>query len=140
MRALRIALSLVALLPSLGAAQVLGRDAEVFTRNETVARGEWFSFHAPMGDITVTEGTGTQVELRAEKILRQGRVTDIGFKVRRTGGGVTICAVYEDDDECTEDGYRSDRRYLEPQLPATFVARDDSRARRRATSRVLRQR
>ena len=111
MRALRIALSLVALVPSLAAAQILGRDAEVFTRNEAVARGEWFRFFAPIGDITVTEGTGTQVEFRAEKILRSGRVTDIGFELRRTGEGVTICAVFDDGDECTDDGLRSERRW-----------------------------
>jgi len=111
MRALRIALPLVALVPSLAAAQILGRDAAVFTRNEAVARGEWFRFFAPIGDITVTEGTGTQVEFRAEKILRNGRVTDIAFQLRRTGEGVTICAIFEDDDECTDEGLRSDRRW-----------------------------
>jgi hypothetical protein len=111
MRALRHAPYLLAFLPAVASAQVLGRDAEVFTRNEPIARGEWFSFHSPIGDITVTEGTGTQIELRAEKILRrQGRVTDIGFKLVRGGDGVTICAVFEDEDECNDDGYRSDRR------------------------------
>jgi hypothetical protein len=110
MRTLRIALSLAALLPSLAAGQILGRDAEVFTRTEAVARGEWFRFYGPIGDVTVTEGTGTQVEFRAEKILRSGRVTDIAFELRRTGEGVTICAVFEDDDECSDDGLRSDRR------------------------------
>ncbi|HZI29204.1 MAG TPA: DUF4097 family beta strand repeat-containing protein [Gemmatimonadaceae bacterium] len=110
MRALRLALSLAALLPSLAAGQILGRDAEVFTRTEAVARGEWFRFYGPIGDVTVTEGTGTQVEFRAQKILRSGRVTDIAFELRRTGEGVTICAVFEDDDECTDDGLRSDRR------------------------------
>jgi hypothetical protein len=110
MRTLRIALSLTALLPSLAAGQILGRDAEVFTRTEAVARGEWFRFYGPIGDVTVTEGSGTQVEFRAEKILRSGRVTDIAFELRRTGEGVTICAVFEDDDECSDDGLRSDRR------------------------------
>ena len=109
MRSLRIALSLAALVSSLAGGQILGRDAEVFTRNESVARGEWFRFFAPLGDVTVTEGTGTQVEFRAEKILRNGRVTDIGFEVRRTGNSVTICAVFDDQDECTDNGYRSDR-------------------------------
>lgn len=109
MRSLRI-LSLLALLPSLAGAQVLGRDAEVFTRNEPVARGEWFRFYGPIGDVTVTEGTGTQVEFRAEKILRNGRVTDIAFELRRSGEGVTICAIFDEDDECTDTGYRSDRR------------------------------
>jgi hypothetical protein len=111
MRAVRIALSLVAFVPSLAAAQVLGRDTEVFTRNESVGRGEWFRFFAPMGDIVVTEGTGSQVELRAEKILRNGRVTDIAFEIRRSGNGVTICALYENmDQDCTDEGLRSDRR------------------------------
>ena len=110
MRAKRFALALAALVPSLGAAQVVGRDQEVFTRNEPIARGEWFRFYAPLGDVTVTEGTGTQVEVRAEKILRrQGEITDIGFIVRRSGGGVTICAVFENDDECNDDGMRSER-------------------------------
>ena len=109
MRAHRIVLPLVALVPSLSAAQVVGRDAEVFTRTEQVARGEWFNYYGAIGDVTVTEGTGTTVEFRAEKILRSGRVTDIAFEIRRTGEGVTICAIFEDD-ECTDNGLRSDRR------------------------------
>ena len=127
MRALRFALSLFALVPSLGAAQTLGRDIEVFTRNEPIARGEAFRFYGAIGDITVTEGTGTQAEVRAEKILtRQGRVTDIGFIVRRTGDGVTICAVFEDDDECSDTGLRSERNrnwgrnFRPPQLNVTI--------------------
>ena len=125
MRAIRIALTLVALLPSLSVAQVFGRSDRIFTRNEPIAKGEWFRFFAQMGDITVTEGTGTQVELRAEKILRQGDVTDIAFNVRRTGEGVTICAVYEDSDECNDDGYRSEwkrwpRNFRPPTLSITI--------------------
>lgn len=89
----------------------MGRDAEVFTRSEAVGRGEWFRFFAPIGDVTVTEGTGNQVELRAEKILRNGRVTDIAFRLQRSGEGVTICAIFEDDDECSEEGLRSERRW-----------------------------
>ena len=109
MRALRIALPLIALVPSLAAAQILGRDSEVFTRTEAVARGEWFRYYGPIGDVTVTEGSGTQVEFRAEKILRSGRVTDIAFELRRTGEGVTICAIFEDD-ECTDRGLRTESR------------------------------
>src|SRR5688500_20146746 len=109
MRALRLALSLAALLPSLAAGQILGRDAEVFTRTEAVARGEWFRFYGPIGDVTVTEGTGTQVEFRAQKILRTGRVTDIAFELHRTGEGVTSCAVFEDADKSTREGLRFGR-------------------------------
>lgn len=110
MRKSRFVLPLLLLAPASLAAQELGRDTEVFTRTEAVARGEWFRFYSPIGEITVTEGTGTQVELRAEKILRSGRATDIGFVLRRTGEGVTICAVFDQDDECSDTGLRSDRR------------------------------
>ena len=125
MRAIRLALTLVALAPSLSAAQVYGRADRIFTRNENIAKGEWFRFFAQMGDITVTEGTGTQIELRAEKILRQGEVTDIAFNVRRTSEGVTICAIYEDSDECNDDGYRSEwkrwpRNFRPPTLSITI--------------------
>jgi hypothetical protein len=82
----------------------------VFTRTEPVARGEWFRFYGPIGDVTVTEGSGNQVEFRAEKILRNGRVTDIAFELRRAGDGVTICAIFDENDECSDTGYRSERR------------------------------
>jgi hypothetical protein len=128
MRVFRSVLSLAALIPSLVGAQVLGRDSEVFTRTEAVARGEWFRFYGPVGDVTVTEGTGTQVEFRAEKVLRSGnsRVTDIAFELRRTGEGVTICAIFDEGDECTDRGYNSDRRrnwsrnFRPPQLRVTI--------------------
>jgi hypothetical protein len=110
MRAARFALSLLLLAPSLASAQLLGRNEEVFTRTEAVGRGEWFRFFAPMGDIVVTEGRGSQVEFRAEKILRNGRVTDIAFELRRSGEGVTICAIYNEDDDCSDTGIRSDNR------------------------------
>ncbi|HEX9564195.1 MAG TPA: DUF4097 family beta strand repeat-containing protein [Gemmatimonadaceae bacterium] len=111
MRPIRIALSLVIAFPSLAFAQILGRDVEVFTRTEPVATGEWFRFFSPTGTITITQGTGTRVELRAEKVLRNSRASDIAFALRRSGNGVTICAIYDDDDECTDQGVRSDRRW-----------------------------
>lgn len=111
MRPIQLAVVLSALVPALATAQVVGRDTEIFTRNEPVGRGEWFRFYSVTGDITVTEGTGTQVEVRAEKILRSGRASDIGFTIRKSSEGVTICAVYDDGDECSMEGIRSDRRW-----------------------------
>lgn len=109
MRSLRFALSLLATLPIAASAQVMGRDVEVFTRQDQVASGAWFRFFAPTGDVTVTQASGSQVDLRAEKILRNGRASDIAFVVHRTSDGLTICAIYEDDDECTDNGVRSSR-------------------------------
>jgi len=128
MRPLRLALSFITILPALASAQVMGRDVEVFTRQEQVASGSWFRFFAPTGDITVTQASGSQVELRAEKILRDGSASDIGFVLRRSDGGLTICAIYDDDDECTDNGTRNnrngnrwDRRSRPPTLAVTIA-------------------
>jgi hypothetical protein len=107
MRSARLAAAsaLMALTPALlPAQQILGRSEEVFTWSDRVARAAWFRFFAPMGDITVTAGSGDRVEVRAEKVLRRGRVDDIAFAVVRSGDGITICAIYEDEDDCDEDG------------------------------------
>ena len=100
-----LVLAAVVTTPAAGAAQdIVGRDQDTWTWNERVARGDWFAFYSTMGDITVTEGSGDRVEVRAEKQLRRGSATDIGFVVlRQRDGGVTICAIYEEEN-CDEDG------------------------------------
>ena len=102
-------LLLLALAAPLRAQEVLGRNLESWTFTERVGRGDWFQFSTRMGDVTVTEGSGDRVEIRAEKLLRGGRASDIGFVVLRHRDGLTVCAVYEED-ECEEDGIRSDSR------------------------------
>ena len=66
---------------------------------------------ARLGTLRLT-GTGAQhkLEFRAEKDTRRGKVEDAGFIVLRDGDGVTICAVFDDDDRCDHDGLRSDSR------------------------------
>jgi hypothetical protein len=102
-----VLLSLATVAP---AQQVVGRDQETFTWAEAVARGNWFRFVAPMGDITVTQGGGDRVQVRARKVPGRGRIDDIGFTVTRSGDEVIICAVYEDDDDCDDRGYRGRNR------------------------------
>jgi hypothetical protein len=91
---------------SLPAQDIVGRSEEVWTWSERIPRGDWFHFAARTGTVTVTEGSGDRVEVRAEKELRRGRATDIAFTVLRHRDGVTICAMYEQDD-CDEEGVRS---------------------------------
>jgi hypothetical protein len=95
---------------ALPAQEVVGRNQESWTFSDRVARGDWFQFATRMGDVTVTEGSGDRVEVRAEKELRGGRASDIGFIVLRHRDGITICAVYEED-ECDEEGVRNRSRW-----------------------------
>jgi hypothetical protein len=84
--------------------QVVGRNEAVFTWSDRVARGDLFRFASPVGRVTVTQGSGDRVQVRAEKVLRDGQVSDIGFVVVRQDDGVTVCAVYDDEDRCDRDG------------------------------------
>ncbi|HEX4934391.1 MAG TPA: DUF4097 family beta strand repeat-containing protein [Gemmatimonadaceae bacterium] len=95
----------LAFVPSLLAAQqVQGVKDRSFTASERVAAGGAVRIFARQGDITITEGAGSTVEFRADKDDRRGRLDEIGFIVRKDGDGVTICAVYAEDDDCDADG------------------------------------
>jgi hypothetical protein len=118
MRPTALALASLLLGTTVASAQELqGRDGRTFEWSERLSSGSWFRFYTPIGDVTVTEGSGERVQLRAEKLIRDGREEDIAFVVLRDNDGVTICAVHEDADECDEDGinrrgwrYQSSRR------------------------------
>jgi hypothetical protein len=103
---MRFAALLLLAAASLPAQDVLGRRERVFTLTERVGTGDDVRIFARQGTITVTEGSGSSVEYRAEK--ERGEADDIGFVVRRGGGGITICAIYEEDNECTDTGVRSE--------------------------------
>ncbi|MEO6445369.1 MAG: DUF4097 family beta strand repeat-containing protein [Gemmatimonadaceae bacterium] len=111
MRAMIRAVFAVALLaPSLSAQELLGRSESVFSITERLADGGAVRIYSRMGDINITEGSGSTVEYRAEKVPRRGKVDDIAFQVIRGSNGVTICAVYTDEDNsCDADGLRNRR-------------------------------
>jgi len=94
----------VASVSSAGAQDVVGRKESVYNITERVASGDWLRIASPNGSINISQGTGDRVEIRAEKEVRRGSVEDVGFVVRRESGGLTVCAVYDDDDECSSNG------------------------------------
>ncbi|MBL8980864.1 MAG: DUF4097 family beta strand repeat protein [Gemmatimonadetes bacterium] len=104
MRSVALLLIAAATLP---AQEVVGRRDRVFTLSERVGSGDDVRIFAQQGTITVTEASGSTLEFRAEK--ERGDAEDIGFVVRRSDG-LTICAIYDSDDDCTEDGIRSEGR------------------------------
>ncbi len=90
------------------AQEIVGRNDRVFTLNEQITSGGSVNIYTVSGTITVTEGSGQTVEYRAEK--ERGDVDDVGFIVLRGSGALTICAIYDEDDRCDEDGFRNSRR------------------------------
>ena len=95
----------------LAAQEIVGRADRTFTLSESVSAGGWVRVATFNGRIEITSGNSSTVEIRAAKEVRRGEFEDIGFVVRREQGGLTICAVYDDGDDCDADGsYRSGRR------------------------------
>ncbi|ODT03789.1 MAG: hypothetical protein ABS52_07630 [Gemmatimonadetes bacterium SCN 70-22] len=95
---------------TLAAQQIQGRSERTFSVSERVAAGGVVNIYAAIGDITITEGSGNTMEFRAEKDVRRGELEDVGFVVLRDAGGVTICAVMSEDDECDADGLNTESR------------------------------
>lgn len=89
---------------------VVGRRESTFTLSERVGAGGWVRLYSQAGDITITEGGSGTMELRAEKEPGRGSIDDIGFRVLRDADGITVCAVYDDEDECDSDGVEAVRR------------------------------
>jgi DUF4097 and DUF4098 domain-containing protein YvlB len=118
---------------------VVGRNERIFTLSESVSQGGWVRIATFNGQINITQGSSNRVEIRAEKDIRRGDIEDIGFLVRRENGGITICAVRDDEDTCDADGgYRSGNRsrdwYRNHQGQANFTVQIPSGVRVRAGS------
>ena len=107
MRHLAPLAGLAALIAGPASAQsIVGRTQTTFSITETLASGDWVRIASPNGFVHIAQAAGRQVEIQATKEIRRGSVEDIGFVVYRGSGvgGVTVCAVYDDADECDEEG------------------------------------
>jgi hypothetical protein len=109
MRTFLIASALLLTSAASEAQEIVGRNDRVFTLSERIASEGRVNVFVSGGTITVTEASGPTLEYRAEK--ERGDVDDIGFIVLRGSNGITICAVYDTDDRCDEDGLRRNRSF-----------------------------
>lgn len=96
-----------------GAQSVVGRNEANWSLRETLASGQRLRIASPNGAITITEGSGSAVEIQVEKRAeRNARIEDIGFIVKKSSEGLVVCAVYSDGDQCDlEHGYDAERNH-----------------------------
>jgi hypothetical protein len=100
--------------PSTAAAQDDGRrEARAFTWQGTIPAGRWIHVRNLNGPVRVERGTGSQVEVVAER--RWGRDADperVRFVAQKASDGqsMVVCALWGDDASCDEDGMSSGRR------------------------------
>lgn len=96
--------------PAAVGAQDLGRDVAVWTWDGRVDSGRWFRLSSVNGPVTVELSPDNLVHVRAEKVVRRGKVSDVRFQVVQGGGDTRVCAMWKPDDVCDEDGLRSGGR------------------------------
>lgn len=87
------------------------------------------------GTVRIEQGSGSTVEVRAEKKWRRGDPDDVRIEARMTGSGsgdVLICALFSERATCDERGYRGtndrDRRGRDNDVQVDFVLRVPARA------------
>jgi Putative adhesin len=82
-------------------------DGTTFRWSGTVTAGHAMRLYNMNGDIRVERGTGSQVEVVAERRVERGDAKTVTFEVRmRSDGDVVVCALWGDDMRCTDDGSR----------------------------------
>lgn len=102
--------ALIAAPTLLPAQELTGRNERVFSLTEALSSGQTLRVFTPNGKIDVFPASNDRVTFRGEKDVRNADIEDIAFAVIRGRDGLTICALFSDDDECTERGVRTERR------------------------------
>ena len=86
-------------------------DGTTFRWSGPVSAGHFIRLHNMNGDVRVERGTGTTVEVIAERRARRGDPKTVTFDVKlRADGDVVICALWGTDMRCTDDGSRGSYR------------------------------
>lgn len=102
---------LLAVVAGLVAAPLAAQDrAADFSWSGKIPAGRWLYLRNINGSINVERGTGERVEVTAVKHWRRGDPDDVRIETRKLGaadGDILICALWQEDAECDEDGYRS---------------------------------
>jgi hypothetical protein len=110
--------------PSLAQGRI---EREAFTWAARIPEGRWINLRNLRGNIEVSRGSGDKVEVIATRRTRRGDPNYVRFEVKKYGSGgddVLVCALWGDNSNCTEDGYRyrmNDRRYRENDVVVDFA-------------------
>ncbi|MGQ0647028.1 MAG: DUF4097 family beta strand repeat-containing protein [Gemmatimonadaceae bacterium] len=99
-------LVLVGLVASVGGAQERRSD-RAFTWEGTIPNGRWLYVRSLNGPIRVNRASGNKVEVTATKRWRRGDPDEVRIETKKSGDDVIICAVWNDNTRCDEEGYRT---------------------------------
>jgi hypothetical protein len=78
-----------------------------FDWSGAIPAGSWLRIANLNGSIDVEAASGNTAEVHGEKKWREGDPSRVRFVVAKDGDNVTVCALWNEDDSCDEDGYHS---------------------------------
>jgi len=98
------AIALFIAAPLVGAQQQYGREGDTWRWDGKVDAGHWMSVFNINGSVDFLPSTDNMVHLVAEKRSNGRELDDIHYEVVQEGGNVTICAIWNNNSRCEEDG------------------------------------
>jgi len=104
-------------------AQAEASDATRWSWRGAVAAGKTLEIKGINGSVRAEAGTGSQVEVTAEKTARHDDPADVRIEVVEHGGNVTICAVYPGRSNTCEPGDGGHMNVHDNDVQVRFVAR-----------------
>ena len=81
-----------------------------FRWGERIEAGRTVKISNINGVVTVNAGSGDRVEVTAVKRWRRGDPSRVKIYAARENGDIRICPLYEDRDDCNDNGRRTDWR------------------------------
>ena len=104
----RIIISAALMAPAALAAQERQTQRDAFTLNDRVPAGQWIRVRNVNGELRVRASSSDKVEIIASKTWRRGDPKVVRIESRKSSdGSILVCALWNDDAECTENSYRS---------------------------------
>jgi hypothetical protein len=85
-------------------------EREAFTWAGKIPEGRWINVRNLNGTVEVERGSSDKVEVTATRHTKRGDSDFVRFEVRKYGPNdqdVLICALWGENSDCDEDGYRS---------------------------------
>ena len=85
-------------------------EREAFTWEGRIPDGRWITVRNMNGDVDVQSTNGNRVQVVASRHTRRGDPEYVRFEVKKYGPGendVLICALWGENSQCDERGYRS---------------------------------
>jgi hypothetical protein len=108
-RATRRSLALLGMTATLASAQQTEQTSE-FRWSERIDAGRSVRISNINGIVTLRAGSGDRVEVTAVKRWRRGDPARVKIHAAREGGDIRVCPLYDDRDDCDDNGRRTDSR------------------------------